>query len=83
MTDAQRKAVWAAFMDELSSRRESTGSLLKAEIRAALDAADQWVSDNATSYNNALPTAFKTNATTAHKNELLQFVLEARVRLGT
>jgi hypothetical protein len=50
----------------------------KAELRAAVDAADQWLDDNAASFNSALPVAFRTTANQAQKNLLVSFVTEMR-----
>jgi hypothetical protein len=56
-------------------------SFNKAAVTAALAAADTWVDDNQTSYNQALPPAFRNNATTAQKVALLGFVLWRRIGL--
>jgi hypothetical protein len=47
-------------------------------IKAAVDAADQWADDNATAFNNALPVPFRTTATTAQKTLLLSYVILKR-----
>lgn len=46
----------------------------KAQLDAAIAAADQWCSDNAASYNTALPPTFRTTATNAEKALLLAVV---------
>lgn len=46
----------------------------KADVRAAIAAADTWASSNATSFNSALPQPFRGNATTAEKAALLAYV---------
>lgn len=55
---------------------------LKAELRAAFDAADQWMEDNKESYNSALPVAFRTAASARAKAYLLARVLNKRFDLG-
>lgn len=82
MTSQQRADGYAQFLRDLSAVREAL-ACLKAEGRAAFDAADQWASDNAASYNSALPAAFRTAATPAEKARLLAAVLIARFQLGT
>lgn len=54
------------------------GGCTKPQLRAALDAADQWMDDNAASYNSALPTAFRTTASAADKAALVAFVAAQR-----
>lgn len=46
----------------------------KSDLTAAVAAVDQWCTDNATSYNTALPATFRTTATTAQKNIMLAYV---------
>lgn len=80
MSDTDRAAVHAEIM------RNIPGSIgiLKAELRAALDAADQWVSDNAASFNAALPLLLpaRSTLTTAQKAWLLSAVIERRYNVG-
>jgi hypothetical protein len=66
-------------MSDLSSDRESV-SVTKTVLRQAVDAADQWVSDNSQSFNNALPAGFRSTATAAQKARLLMLVLQVRYR---
>lgn len=42
-------------------------SVSKSELLAAIDAIDQWIEDNQTSFNTALPEPFKTQATLQQK----------------
>lgn len=53
----------------------------KADIRAAIVAADAWATSNAASYNTALPTAFRTGASASQKALLLAYVCLARAGL--
>ena len=77
LSETQRRNIWAVFMRQASSDRQSLG-LSKVQLRAAVDAADQWVEDNAGSYNQALPAAARTALTTAQKTRLLFFVASKR-----
>lgn len=56
----------------------TSGGLTKADLAAAIAAADQWCEDNQASYNTALPTPFRTAATTAEKAMLLCYVIMRR-----
>lgn len=52
--------------------------LTKADVRAAVNAADDWAEANSTSYNTALPQPFRNTATAAAKGLLLCFVIMRR-----
>lgn len=66
------------FMRDSSLSQESCG-FTKADLQAALGATDQWVEDNTTSFNTALPQPFRGQATTAQKTMLLAYVLWRRI----
>ena len=51
----------------------------KADLKAAVDATDEWIEDNQVSYNSALPNPFKTQATQAQKTLLFCAVALMRV----
>lgn len=65
-------------------RQEADGfaGLLKADIQAAVDAADGWVSANSASYNTALPLTARTALTAKQKAKLLMLVIAKRYGLG-
>ena len=50
----------------------------KAEVRAALDATDNWIQTNDTSFNNALPQPFRGAATATQKTLLFCYVAMRR-----
>ena len=77
LPDGDRVTLWAAFMSDASESRDSL-PLSKAELRAAFDATDDWINDNATSYNNALPAAAK--AALTQKQKVRMFMAVARRR---
>lgn len=79
----------SAVIDEIDSEYQSDVSaerdphaVLKADIRAAIAAADQWVEDNKVSYNNALPVAARTNLTATQKSRILTYVIKRRFQEG-
>jgi hypothetical protein len=82
MNDAARKKVWKRIMEIWSTNREAVGAMTKQDLRDAVNAADQHVSDDAASYNSDLPQPFRAEATTAQKSFVLQCVLEGRVEAG-
>ena len=59
-------------------RMMSFGSLTKANVRAALDACDDWADANAAEYNTALPQPFRGAASAADKALLLAYVCMRR-----
>ena len=81
MPEEDRVAVWSEMMDELSTKRIESG-FTKPELKAAVDAADQWVSDNQASFNTALPTEFKTSGTAEQKAMLLMYIITRRYLAG-
>lgn len=67
--------------DMLAADPSTPFNFSKADIRAAIVAADAWATANAASYNTALPTVFRTGATAAQKALLLAYVCIARAGL--
>lgn len=63
--------------------RNWPGSLAvtKAELRAAIDATDDWIESNQTSYNTALPQPFRGAATLPQKTFLFCYVAMRRAGL--
>lgn len=57
---------------------ETLAGVTKADLRAAVDATDTWIDSNQSSYNTALPVAFRTNATLAQKTLLFCYVAMRR-----
>lgn len=78
LTDADRKAIYAKFMSDSSSDHDHLGNMLKADLRALVDAVDQWIDDNAAAFNTALPEPGKTELTTKQKVKLFVEVAERR-----
>jgi hypothetical protein len=82
LQQADRNDVCAGFQRDISTAREPLTGLTKSQLQAAVDAADQWVSDNAASYNSALPVAARTAMTAAQKSRILRDVLHKRYDKG-
>lgn len=72
-----RAAIWAEFMREESSDRNSI-TITKAELRAAFDAADDWAEANAAAFNTALPQPARGSLSARQKAKLLAAVLAKR-----
>lgn len=61
-------------------RENLTGcAFTKPDLQAAVAATDQWVEDNTSSFNTALPQPFRSSATAEQKAWVLAFVLWRRI----
>lgn len=58
-------------------------SITKAELRAALNAADDWANTNAASYNAALPQPARGQMSATQKAALLMYVIRKRHDVGS
>ena len=81
LPEPRRQAAWAELMQTWSSDRRPC-DLSKADLRAALDAIDDWANGNAASYNAALPVPARSRLTPGQKAELLHLVVRERFREG-
>lgn len=77
LPENDRLGVWRAAMRFWSNEREGI-AVSKADLRAAVNAADDWADANAAGYNAALPAAFRNTATATQKALLLAVVVLAR-----
>jgi len=75
LTSEQRDQVWRAYMRIIDAE---PCPFTKAVLRTAVDNADDWADVNAASFNTALNTAFRTNATATQKAALLALVCWVR-----
>jgi hypothetical protein len=71
---ADRLEVWAEAM---RTNREPIG-ISKVDLRAAVDAIDQWIEDNTVSFNTAIPLPARTSLTAKQKVLLFVTVLRRR-----
>jgi Ni2+-binding GTPase involved in maturation of urease and hydrogenase len=62
--------------------REDGVSITKADLRAAVDALDDWFDANAATLNTALPVAARNGLTTTQKARLLRAVIARRYLSG-
>lgn len=75
LTDPQRLSVWAAYQRD---NPEPVGVMTKADLRAAVNAADDWAEANAVAFNTALPQPARGVLTARQKARLLRHVIAAR-----
>jgi hypothetical protein len=81
LSENARIAIWSEIMQELSDAREPV-SIVKTDLRAAVNAIDAWLSDNAASLNSAIPQPARGALTTAQKSRLLRLVARRRYEDG-
>lgn len=74
MSDEERRRVWAHFM----RLNTETVSITKAELRAAIDATDQWITDNESVYNLAIPQPARGALSATQKTRLFTYVAMRR-----
>lgn len=78
MSNQNRFDCWADFM----RTEEAFLGLTKAELRAAIDACDQWASDNAAAFNTAIPQPARSALTATQKARLLSLIIRKRYTTG-
>lgn len=82
LSDGEREAATREAVHELFVRPNLTANFDFDELKAAADATDEWIDDNASSYNSALPAGnFRSNATLAQKTILFAYVAFKRAGL--
>ena len=74
--------LWSELMAELSRDRETVSGVTKADLRAAVDALDDWFNTNAATINAAIPQPARANLTTSQKARLLVRVIYKRFVKG-
>lgn len=79
LSDTAREQLWRGLMRYWSQAREVIAVLTKSDLRAAINATDTWIDDNAASFNSALPTTARNNLTSAQKTLLFCVVACMRV----
>lgn len=81
LSDPDRAALWAEFMRDRSGARDPL-ALTKADLRAAVNAVDDWLNNNAAALNSAIPQPARGALSTPQKALLLQFVVSRRYLSG-
>jgi len=81
LDENSRKTLWAKFMSDASNSRDSL-PLLKADLRAAVDAIDDWIETNKTAFNSAIPQPSRSSLTAKQKAKLLMIVVAERFKVS-
>jgi len=80
LNEASRIEVWAELMRQYSNDGESIG-INKADLRAAVDALDTFMDNNAAAINSALPQPARGGLTTPQKAIMLSYVVLKRYKV--
>jgi hypothetical protein len=80
MSAGERGAAWTTYMQNVSTKREAFAGLTKAELLLAVNAIDQWIDDNTSAFNTAIPLPARTALTTQQKSDLFLIVLRRRTQ---
>lgn len=80
--ETDRSGLWADFMAELSAERNVMSGITKADLRAAVDALDDFLNTNAGAINSAIPQPARAALTTPQKARLLVAVVRRRYIAG-
>lgn len=76
-----RSTLWAEFMRRISRESQGVGAMSKQELRAAVDALDDWIEANQAAINQAIPLPARSALTTKQKALLFFFVADRRFRV--
>ena len=79
LDEANRTDVWAGYQHD-ESRLHRTLGLTKVELRAAVDATDDWIDDNAGAYNAAVNAALPEPGALTTKQKTKMFLAVASRR---
>lgn len=85
MNAADREVARKRFLEEIANIPagvEKQLGITKAELVAAVNATDQWISDNAAAFNLALPQPARGALTAAQKTKIFCFVAWQRYVAG-
>ena len=73
LPNSKRAAAWAQLMQDLSADGQEI-AITKADLRAAVDALDTFLENNAATINAAIPQPARANLATAQKARILAAV---------
>ena len=82
LTNNARRDLWRAYMQEMSAQQQAVGPITKADLRAAVDALDDFLNTNAAAINQAIPQPARSALTVPQKARLLIYVVERRSSEG-
>ena len=81
LSGSDRLNIFTNYASELSRMHTET-SLLKNDIKAAVNAIDDWVDANAAAFNTAIPQPARAQLTAKQKAQILFFVVMRRFEVS-
>jgi len=78
LNETERRRAWSEHMYDGAISNGSLGSLLKTDLRAAIDAMDDFLDTNASAINNAIPQPARGALSNKQKALLLMYVVARR-----
>lgn len=82
LSNADRDIIHVSMMSDSELTQETYGIMTKADLRAAVDAIDQYLEDNKTTINSAIPQPARSAMTTKQKAKLLMWIVQKRYLTG-
>ncbi len=82
LPDLERSDIWSRLMQDASRQREAL-PLTKTDLRAAVNALDDFLNTNATAINNAIPLPARTALTAKQKALIVAWVALKRHDVGS
>jgi len=82
LADADRLKCYSDFIAEIGSAREVFNGVTKTDIRAAVNALDDFLVTNAAAINSAIPQPARGMLTAAQKARLLMWIVRYRYLKG-
>lgn len=76
LSEVEREEIWKEMVAK--NREGEVDSLTRADLRAAVDATDDWIVANQASFNAALPLPARTVLTAQQKALLFSYVVRRR-----
>lgn len=82
LSAADRNTIGAVLQSDWSNDRDQFGGITKADIQAAINAADAWADANSASFNSAIPQPARAALTARQKARILNYVLRRRYEVS-
>lgn len=82
LSENDRQECYVNLMRDVELSAETYGTLTKADVRAAVDAIDQFLEDQKTTINNAIPQPARGAMTTKQKAKMLVWIVTKRYLTG-
>lgn len=79
LSPEKREEIWAAFMNEVPG---TVGDATKADIRAAVDGLDDWITNSAPTLDQGIPEPARSALDAHQKTKLFLLIVQERYAEG-